>query len=311
MRVGDYEVRATKASDLQLVDSTVGDCIKCISVGDNILSYVSENRVYFSQIEPPLIRYIEIEMSQKETPISIRNMNCGSPLILVVSNHQLTVLDTTNSSFNSWSRDENDIIDAVWTGDGNISVLTKDGFLLFFDKELNRINICDSNLQEESYCISILNDFVFVGHKGNVSFFQYINGVFTEKCSFLAHPCAINRIDLTDDRALISSNGGCVVWDRKDHIPLYTIKTKDPPLICDPTATFAISLNQKTYPTLFEVKKGNKKDISRPLPFLNNDSGKLNCCNWFIEPSGRIVLALGVLSSKADIWLYFFEKQSN
>lgn len=272
----DWKYEILSAKEIGYLPSDCVGHISCINCGPNRVAYGSDNlsSVYFSEITTPSIHTVKLELKTAEKILGLEWLQVEPYHLLVILEKSLAIIDTTKDEVIHQAEAIDlsvHFIDAHWTKDGNVVSLSHKDAITFYDNELQiirQLTISDnkdyrkSNDGEYSFCFAVDDTSLYVGQHRDVLIYDIsVEGEMNLIDTFVAHPHDIKKIQILNNNIVTLSNKGVVIWDKRDLVPLFTIKSSGTLFYADPTGTFGIDSNKQ----LFKLAKGKKSEIMRTL----------------------------------------------
>lgn len=312
----DWKYEIANAKELGYLPHDCVCHISCIGCGPNRIAYGSTNlsSVYYSEINTPSTHVVKLQFKTEEKMLALDWLPFEPYHLLVVSEKNLFIIDTINDAVLHQTEAIDlsvNFIDAHWTKNGNVISLSHKDAMTFYDSELNnyqQLSLYNESVKdygksqngEKSFCFCIDDDRLYVGQHRDVLIFDISDeGKMIPIDSFVAHPHNIDKIQILRNSIITLSDQGAIVWDKKDLVPLYSIKCSSlpsegstKPLFCaDPTGTFGIDSEKQ----LFKLIKGKNSEKLRTL----NMAEPIIAAAWQdVENENEKILHIGSYSKK-------------
>lgn len=269
------------------------DQITCISCGPDRIAFASNkhSKVIYSSISSPSTHTINIELPNKSNLLRLEWLSAEPFSLLVIFELSLVIIDTQTNIIIHQIHIENlsdTIRDAHWTPQGNILCLTHNNVLVLYDQNLENSIVQNEINDEQSYCLAIDNNQIFIGHKRKVKVYEMNPETFQiiKRTEFIAHPHNIDQILVTKDHLVTLTDNDAVAWDKSDFVPLFPIKTKGSTLFVDPDGFLGITSEG----TVLKLMNGKKSKIMNQLPLKDLNIESIATAAWYNDQSCKYLV---------------------
>ncbi|KAH0795804.1 hypothetical protein GPJ56_000305 [Histomonas meleagridis] len=279
-----WTIQIKNAIELEWIPQDCVDSISCVRFGIDQVAFGSSrmNAIIHSKLSQPNAQRFSLPQNgSHDSIIDLQWSPVSLNLLLVVSEKQLTIIDTDTNSLITQIPSPNSsvpFLNAFFLLNGGIIALLEQNAVAFYSENYERADLV--SVKGKCTCAAIDGNVFYIGQYRHMRVFDINEFKLEKRAKFIVHPKEVQRIQILSNLILISAEGGLIAWTKDTYIPLFRVKADKHTFIVDDRGELAVNAVKGKTVAMVRVQRGKAREMSQIIP-TKSSTESLISADWY------------------------------